>query len=166
VGQDEKGDILATYKDLGITRQKMQLYRQLATIPKAVLRQHLDAQGAAGIRRLAAEYAGAATDDRLKIRTDNPARAAWAIAKSCSPGFVEELVGLARIPAPRRGTGSCCMTAPERDRLVRDLARRDDWRQALAALDLPEAEARDLAVLIVRVRVWGAVGRHVARASR
>jgi hypothetical protein len=81
---------------MGITRKQAWANRQLAAIPKDVLQRHLEERGEKnpyhGLRKLAASYAGAAYDNRVKIRTDDPARAAWVIVNACSPGFVEELV--------------------------------------------------------------------------
>jgi hypothetical protein len=55
------------------------------------------------------------------------------------------------------------MTTPERKHLVRDFSRRDDWRAAVAALKLSEAEARELRVAILRERAFGAARRGAAR---
>jgi hypothetical protein len=53
---------------------------------------------------------------------------------------------------------------PDEDR-VRDLAARDDWRAAVEALHLPEAEAYALRVRILRWRTFGAVERSQRRRS-
>jgi len=49
--------------------------------------------------------------------------------------------------------------------LVRELALRSDWRAAVAALGLPERQARELRVEIVRRRAFGA-GRRRPRGRR
>jgi len=85
-------DVTATYAELGLTRKVAWRGRQYAAIPRDVLDRHLATKGGEGALGLAARYTGAAIDQRVKIRTDDPARAAWTIAKSCSAGFVEELV--------------------------------------------------------------------------
>jgi hypothetical protein len=94
-GQDENGrEVRVTYQDLGLTRQRAHLARQLAAISRDVFEEHLamDGDPMPGLRRLARHYYGAADDERIKIRTDDPARAAWAIASHCPAGFVGELI--------------------------------------------------------------------------
>lgn len=41
---------------------------------------------------------------------------------------------------------------------VRELARREDWRERVAALNLSEREARALRVAVVRQRCFGGQG--------
>lgn len=45
------------------------------------------------------------------------------------------------------------------EELVLDLAARDDWRAAIAELNLPEREAQELRVAVLRARVFSAVER-------
>jgi phage baseplate assembly protein W len=48
--------------------------------------------------------------------------------------------------------------------LARNLAAREDWGSVIAALTLPEAQARALRVQILRERVFSALSRHRPRA--
>jgi hypothetical protein len=45
--------------------------------------------------------------------------------------------------------------ARDQAREVRDLARRDDWRESIEAMELSEREARALRVAVIRARWWG-----------
>lgn len=95
LGQNENGEsVPVTYKSSGLSRKDVWRGRQFAAIPKDVFEKFLaDHPTRAGILRLAARYSGAATDEgRIKIRTDDAARAAWSIASHSTEGFVEELV--------------------------------------------------------------------------
>jgi hypothetical protein len=57
--------------------------------------------------------------------------------------------------------------APSPDeRMVRDLAQLDDWRERVDALALSEDEAHVLRVRILRARAFGAAQRGAANASR
>lgn len=60
---------------------------------------------------------------------------------------------------PQRNTG----LPPE---LVRELARNDRWRDAVAALGLPEDQASALRVAVIRFRLFGAGGSPARRRQR
>jgi hypothetical protein len=99
LGQNE-----TSYAESGITRKRAWVAAQYAAIPPEAFEAYLvkmrakgRAPSEAGLLRIAATYTGADVEDtRIKINTEDPAKAAWDIAHQCGGGFVGELIAFLR----------------------------------------------------------------------
>lgn len=99
LGQNENGEpIYKTYKEMGITRRYAWKCRMYAAIPKDLMDELLDRpEGPPNQTTLIAigrHFSGLdpKPDKRFNIKPDDPANAAWQIAKQCGVGYVEELI--------------------------------------------------------------------------